>query len=247
MHWHDLSGQSEEYRQQRAALLAEEIALRDQVERVAALRRALPLGKVIPDHTFHEGPADLNCDDPAMFSEVRLSELFADGQDTLIVDHLMYGTGDHLEFFEQGADEPCPMCSMWADGYNAVAPHVARRAAFVLVAKAAIGPLRGWARQRGWDRIRLLSCHDNSFNHDLGMASTNDADDSGVPGISVFTRAADGTIYHRYTVGSDIDADTERGIDLLSPVWNLLDLTPAGRGDWYPGHRYMERGTTAGR
>ena len=26
----------------------------------------------------------------------------------------------------------------------------------------------------------------------------------------------------------------ERGIDLLTPVWYLLDLTPAGRGDWYP-------------
>jgi predicted dithiol-disulfide oxidoreductase (DUF899 family) len=29
-----------------------------------------------------------------------------------------------------------------------------------------------------------------------------------------------------------------RGIDLLSPVWHVLDLLPSGRGDWMPseGH-----------
>ncbi len=26
-----------------------------------------------------------------------------------------------------------------------------------------------------------------------------------------------------------------RGMDLLSPVWNYLDLTPDGHGDWFPG------------
>jgi predicted dithiol-disulfide oxidoreductase (DUF899 family) len=25
----------------------------------------------------------------------------------------------------------------------------------------------------------------------------------------------------------------QRGIDLLSPVWHLLDLTPQGRRDWF--------------
>ena len=30
----------------------------------------------------------------------------------------------------------------------------------------------------------------------------------------------------------------ERGIDLLSPIWNLLDLTPQGRGGWYAGLDY---------
>ncbi|MFE5399799.1 hypothetical protein ACFQ9Z_00035 [Streptomyces sp. NPDC056580] len=30
------------------------------------------------------------------------------------------------------------------------------------------------------------------------------------------------------------DDVAERGIDLLAPVWHLLDLTPQGRGDWYP-------------
>ena len=25
----------------------------------------------------------------------------------------------------------------------------------------------------------------------------------------------------------------ERGIDLMTPVYNILDITPQGRGDWY--------------
>ena len=49
------------------------------------------------------------------------------------------------------------------------APHIMQRASFVLVAKAEIGRLRRFARRRGWDRIRLLSCHDSTFNRDLNM------------------------------------------------------------------------------
>jgi predicted dithiol-disulfide oxidoreductase (DUF899 family) len=52
--------------------------------------------------------------------------------------------------------------------------------------------------------------------------------------VSVFTRDSEGTVRHFYTthprMAEDID---QRGIDLLNPVWNLLDLTPQGRDDWY--------------
>ena len=52
-------GESEAYRQQREALLAAETALRDQREKVAALRRSLPLGPAVEtDYVFREGPAD---------------------------------------------------------------------------------------------------------------------------------------------------------------------------------------------
>jgi predicted dithiol-disulfide oxidoreductase (DUF899 family) len=36
----------------------------------------------------------------------------------------------------------------------------------------------------------------------------------------------------------------QRGIDLLSPVWNLMDLTPEGRGDWNAELAYPEREAT---
>ncbi|MGH2616504.1 MAG: DUF899 family protein [Thermomicrobiales bacterium] len=231
-------GESAEYAQARQQLFAAEIALRDQIERVAQMRRALPLGKRMPDYVFREGPAALTRNAPADFSDVHLSELFDDGHDTLIVDHLMFAAAD---------DEPCVMCSMWADGYNAVAPHIRQQASFVVVAKAEIGKLRRWARARGWDRIRLLSSHDNSFNHDLRMES---ADGSQWAGVSVFTKDPSGAVHHRYTVDAEFDSETRdtslyageaRGIDLYTPVWHLLDLLPAGRGDWYPRHEYMGR------
>lgn len=223
------SGESDDYQQRREALLAAEIALKDQVEHVAALRRGLPLGMHVPDYVFREGPLDLTRNDPADVSEVRLADLFSDGHDTLIVDHLMYAAND---------DEPCVMCSMWADSYNAVTPHVMRRVSFVLIAKADINKLRHWALRRGWDRIRLLSSHDNTFNRDFGM---EEADGSQNPGLSVFTRTPDGAVYHRYTIGANFDEHNNRGIDPYSPVWNLFDLLPQGRGDWFPSHGYMER------
>jgi predicted dithiol-disulfide oxidoreductase (DUF899 family) len=32
----------------------------------------------------------------------------------------------------------------------------------------------------------------------------------------------------------------EQGIDLLTPVYNLLDLIPQGRGDWYAKLAYPD-------
>ncbi len=223
------SDEGDDYRQRREELLAAEIALKDQVERVAEMRRALPLGMRVPDYLFREGAPDLSQNDPSDFADVALADLFTGGHDTLIVDHLMFAALD---------DEPCVMCSMWADGYNAIAPHIMQRASFVLMAKAEIGKLRNFARQRGWDRIRLLSSHDNTFNRDFGMEDTEGFQN---PGLSVFTRSPDGTVYHRYTIGAEFDEHNNRGIDPYTPVWNLFDLLPQGRGDWYPTHGYMER------
>ncbi len=220
-----LPGESEEYRKLREELLTAEIALKDQIERVAVLRRQLPLGKCMSEYLFREGPADLSRNDPADMFDVRLSDLFTDGHETLLVDHMMFSAGPY-------DITPCTMCSMWADGYNAVAPHVMQRTSFVLVAKAEITELRTFARRRGWGRIQLLSSSNTSFDHDCGMGKT---DGTTMPGLSVFTRTPDGSVYHRYS----ICAELERGIDLYSPVWNLFDLLPQGRGDWYPGHDYM--------
>jgi predicted dithiol-disulfide oxidoreductase (DUF899 family) len=83
--------ESEAYRKLRDQLLEAEIGLKDQTERVAALRRQLPLGPLVEtDYVFREGPADLSDDSPAHFRDIRLSELFAPGKDSLIVDHLMW-------------------------------------------------------------------------------------------------------------------------------------------------------------
>ena len=215
------------YLAHRKELRLAEIALKEQRERVAALRRALPDGPtLVGDYAFREGPADIAASQPIRVTP--LSALFADGKPGLIVIHFMFADGD---------EDPCPMCTMWADGYNAIAPHISQRAALVLVAKADITPLRDFARRRGWSNLRLLSSRDTSFNSDFGMEN---ADGHQIPGSSVFSRAADGTIRHFVTNGMRMGDGSNRGLDLLSPVWNILDLLPEGRGEWRPSLNYPD-------
>ncbi len=217
-----------EYRESRERLLAAEIELIQARERVARMRRELPAGpEVTGEYTFMEGPADLDRDEPV--TVVRLSDLFASSSDNLIMINYMYGPED---------DAPCPMCTMWADGYNAVAPHVKQRTSFVLVAATRPGDLRGIARKRGWQNIRLLSSLGSTFNHDY---QSEDRDGNQRPGVTVFRRDPEGTIRLHYfseaMLGEKYQPPTgqdPRGIDLFSPVWNLFDLLPEGRGNWYP-------------
>jgi len=219
-------GESDEYRKLRDQLLEAEIALKDQRERVAALRRQLPMGGLVEtDYVFREGPSDIREKSPETFRDVRLSELFAPGKDRLIIDHMMWAANAKL---------PCPMCNMWADGYAAIAPHVSNKVNFALVAKVELGTLREWGRRRGWDKIRLLSSHDNTFNRDFLVEDHRGQQ----PGVSVFTRGADGRIYHFYSTEASLTPGHHRGIDLFSPVWNLFDLLPEGRENWMPKHSY---------
>ena len=55
-----------------------------------------------------------------------------------------------------------------------------------------------------------------------------------MPGVSVFRLADDGRVLHCYTGGAMLGEGHFRGMDLLSPFWNFLDLTPEGRGDFTP-------------
>jgi len=58
-------------------------------------------------------------------------------------------------------------------------------------------------------------------------------------GVGLRQRGGDGTVRHLYSKGAQMADDRrERGIDLMTPVWHLLDLTPNGRDDWYPSLSY---------
>jgi predicted dithiol-disulfide oxidoreductase (DUF899 family) len=145
--------ESPDYLAQRAALQDAEVALMRQREHVAALRRAHPPGPVVDDYVFEEGPRQLG-DGDGPVTTVRLSQLFTSPERTLVLYHLMLG---------KAQTSPCPMCTMWIDGFNGVARH-------------------------------------------LGQNMSDDID--------------------------------QRGIDLLTPAWHLLDLTPQGRGEWFAGLDY---------
>ena len=216
---------TDDYQVKRDALLAAENALIEQREQVAQLRRELPPGPVVDkDYCFREGPQDLADNDPDHYFGAHLSELFTAERDTLIVQHLM---------FSPDRDAACPMCSMWTDGFNAVVRHVEQRTSFVVIAKTQLDKLRAWGRDRGWDRLRLLSSYDTSFNADFGVEL---APDRQLPALSAFRCGSDGSIVHCYTTVGSLVERHHRAMDLFTPVWNLLDLLPEGRGDWMPSH-----------
>jgi predicted dithiol-disulfide oxidoreductase (DUF899 family) len=216
----NLPNESAEYLAKREELRLAEIELMQQRERVAALRRALPQGAPLKDYEFEEGPADLNAGD-APIRSVKLSQLFTSPGRPLILYQLMYGKKNVM---------PCPMCTMWIDGANGVAQHLAQNIDFAVLAAASIEALREHARSRGWHNVRLLSAGTSTFKYDLASEDADGAQDST---ISVFTQDPDNTVRHSYSVHPRMSPDIqERGIDLFAPVWHYLDLTPQGRGNW---------------
>jgi len=146
-----LENESEKYREARRKLHQAELELRDQRERLAALRRELPLDTPVKDYLFREGPLDLQEDGP--IREVRLSEMVQPGRPAVLY-QFMYG---------RAQTNPCPMCSMWIDGLNGVVHHLQQIMTFAVVATAPIEQLRAWGAKRGWRGLPLLSCAETSF------------------------------------------------------------------------------------
>jgi len=127
------TSQSVEYRAARNALLDGEIALRAQIEAVAAKRRALPLGGEVPEDYVFE-----RIGKTSMPENVKMSDLFGT-HDTLILYSFMYGPEGEL---------PCPGCAHLLDGLDGAARHVGERAALHIVAKSSIARLAAWAHER---------------------------------------------------------------------------------------------------
>ena len=212
-----IPNESLEYRAARQALLAQEFELRRQIERVAAMRRALPPGgPVTGDYRFEteDGPSDL-------------AGLFGDKQ-TLVVYNYMFGPE---------RKRPCPMCTNLLDAWDGNADDITQRVSLVVVARSPLERLAAVKRERRWKNLRLASALTDAFTRDYA-ASPDGGLDSG--GAAVFTRR-DGTIRHFWSqemVASDPGQDP-RGAPDPAPLWTVLDMTPEGRGvDWYPSLEY---------
>ena len=231
----NLPGESSEYLSKRDELRLAEIESMRRREQVAELRRKLPLGALIQDYVFEEGPASLDAGDTPI-TQVRLSELFTGQDRSLVIYHLMFG---------KKQTKPCPMCTLIIDGWNGVAHHLAQNVDVAIVAAASPTALRAHARSREWNRLRLLSCGANTFKYDLNSEDREGNQDSTV---SVFTRDKNGSLRHFYSSHPSMSHDIkERGLDLLCPVYNILDLTPQGRGDWVADLGYGTKVQASGR
>ena len=216
-----LPNESTGYRRLRDELRDAEIALRDQRERVAELRRRLPLETAIEDQSFEE------IRDGARVP-VRLSELFDDPEKTLVLMQFMYG---------KKQDKPCPMCTLWADGYAGIVEHLRQRVNFAVLVAGDVGTFGDYARSRGWGTLRVVSAASSDLKRRIGFET---ADGSQMPGVSVFRREGV-RIIHTYSACAELAEGQARGMDLLSPFWHFLDLTPEGRGDFFPQRSYDDR------
>ncbi len=217
--------ESAEYRKAREALMIEEINLRRQIARVAAQRRALPPGgEVKGDYQFMGEASSVAGANP-----VRLADMFGD-KDTLFVYNWMYGPK---------RARPCPMCTALLSCLDGNADHIRQRVALAVVGLSPIERQIAFKVERGWKNLPLYADVNGKFSQDY-HAIMKDGIDTAAQ--NVFTRR-DGTVRHFW--GAELGFDTaDPGQDPTTPpdlmvLWNILDLTPDGRGtDWYPKISY---------
>ena len=229
--------ESPEYRAARDRLLEQEIELRRAMEAVAAARRELPPGGAVPEDYVFQGLGD-----DGVPTDVRLSELFAPGRDSLVIYSFMFprDPGDDRPGPKAGqtallplAEGPCPSCVAFLDQIDGAAEHASQHLNLAVVAKAPLPRVLTFAEERGWRRLRLLSSGANNYNRDY-VAET--AEGHQRPMLNVFHR--DGEAIRHFWGSELFYAPTDPGQDprhvgTLEPVWNLLDLTPEGRpADW---------------
>jgi predicted dithiol-disulfide oxidoreductase (DUF899 family) len=226
-------GESADYRAARDRLLEQEIELRRAMEAVAAARRELPPGGAVPeDYVFQGRGAD------GTPTDVRLSELFAPGKDSLVIYSFMFprdpgderpGPGVGQTALLPLAEGPCPSCVALLDQLDGAVEHASQHINFAVVAKSPLPRILTFAEERGWRRLRLLSSAANPYNRDYHGET---AEGSQRPMLNVFHRDRE-VIRHFWgselLYAPDDPGQDPRHVGTLEPVWNLFDLTPEGR------------------
>src|SRR5881275_1315047 len=134
----EFPGESSEYRAARDRLLEGEVELRRLTEAVAAARRELPPGGVVPDDYVFRGTGANGAE-----ADVRMSELFEPGKDSLAIYSFM---------FPRAPDEdlPCPSCTQFLDSFDGVAEHATQRINLAVVVKTDLRRVLVHAQNRGW-------------------------------------------------------------------------------------------------
>jgi len=201
----------------RKHLLAKEkefTRLRDELSRQ---RREMPWEKVEKEYVF-EGAK----------GKESLADLF-DGRTQLIVYHFMFGPG-----WKEG----CPSCSFLADSFDGAAVHLAQRdSTFVAISRATLPEIEAFKKRMGW-KFKWLSSNGTDFNYDFQVSVGNGETANGDvyynysltkfpseerPGASMFYKKGQ-EVFHTYS-------SYARGLDILLPTYNWLDMTAKGRDE----------------
>jgi len=177
-----------------------EYQLQELKQKVAELRRERPREEV-EDYQLLDSEG----------RKASLSSLFGN-QSKLILVHNM------------GRD--CSYCTMWADGFNGLLPHLENRAAFVLTSPDKPEAQKEFVQSRGW-KFPVYSAAGTSFIADMGF---NDEKEGLMPGVSVFTKEYDKI----YRVSR---AEFGPG-DNFCATWHFFELLPEGINGWEPKLSY---------
>lgn len=214
-----IPNESTDYRRAREALLVEEIELRRQIERVAAIRRTLPPGGEVtrPYRFLGEN------------GTVGIGDLF-DDETTLVIYSFMFGPQ---------RERPCPMCTSMLSALDGEMPDIRQQVAFAVVARSPIDRLLAFKKERGWHHLPLYQDLDEEYSRDYRGIGKDGSDDAA---YNVFTRK-DGTIRHFWSeeMGPETadPGQDPRGAPDFMPLWTVLDTTPEGRPPtWYPKLSY---------
>lgn len=213
-------GASAEYETARRALFVEEVELRRHETRVAAQRRALPPGPAIEkDYRFID----------ANGSNVGLIDLFGN-HDTLVTYFWMFGPQ---------RERPCPMCTAWIGAVNGNGTDIAQKVSLRIIGRSPIERQLAFAQERGWRNVQFVETVGDDYPRDLGVLPPDGGE---WPALVVYRK--DGPKVRLFYMAQMPGEAADPGQDARSPpeiqsLWNILDLTPEGRGtEWYPKLSY---------
>ena len=208
----------DEWIEARKQFLAAEKSFTEARDRLSQMRRELPWERVDKNYLF-DGPD----------GKETLAQLFA-RRSQLIVYHFM---------FDPEWDAGCKSCSFWADNFNGIDIHLARRdVRFVAISRAPLVKLQAYRERMRWS-FKWLSSFETDFNHDYYVTFAPQEIAAGTAlhnykpatpplsemvGISVFYKNENGGVFHTYSTYS-------RGVDMLNGAYHYLDLVPKGRDE----------------
>jgi predicted dithiol-disulfide oxidoreductase (DUF899 family) len=205
----------DEWRTQRINLLKKEKAFTKLRDELSEKRRALPWVRLDKPYIFHTSEGVKS-----------LADLFGDNRQ-LVVYHFMFGPDNQ---------NPCKMCSFWADNFEGLSAHLNQRdTTFMAISRGQLEKLEAVKQRMGWT-FEWISSFKSDFNTDFQVTliggETNEYNykkfeldkDVERPGISVFYKDENGTVYHTYSCYG-------RELETFNTVYRYLDIVPKGRDE----------------
>lgn len=195
---------AEEWEAANERIIAKEKEATGASDALAAERRRQPMMRVEKAYEF-DGPD----------GKASLLDLFG-GRRQLFVYSFMFGPNQEVG---------CDGCSMVVDQLTDIRHLHARDTSFALASRAPLEKLLRYRERMGWGDIPWYSWGGGDYGVDLGLSPPEPQpgtyQDGEMFGLNAFLRDGD-EIYRTYFT-------TNRGLEVIGPVWSFLDRSPLGR------------------